>query len=555
MTSTTPPTPHEQPPATLGRQVSRAMFWNTLIAPLKTVIELITNLIILNVLTPPEFGVLRLVTSAAATLGIWVDLGTDRSLPRFIPELQQERGRAAVRRFMQRIFLFKGLLLAIGGGLFLLFSPRFIAFLLDGIAQLPERIDDAARATLTAEVLQLAPLMIATVLALVVLGSLYDGLMAYLMSYFRQRAWNLITVLGDVVQPTLTAAFVLAGYGIGGVLVAVVLTPVLSVAVAGWQVVQSLRDPPPTTLTHVAPPPGSRGQLDRHLWRRFAVYTSFSNILNLSDYFLSWLFAIFLLTNPVQVALYAVGTALVRQANGLLYRPLVGIQVPLFTRVRGGEADLASTYAVVGRVLVVILVPGGVGLMLLAHELILVQYPQYAGAALVVLLLTPALFFETFLSSAQIVLQVYERYRLLLLSRLPTLLVLPLMLWAAPRYGLVGAALTVGGGRVLLGLTAAVLAQREFRLAYSWGFFGRVALASGAMGAVVWGLQQLPWLADAGSSVAARLQAAGVLLLIMLIGVGVFVLALRLLGGLEARDRAWLRQNRVPMGTLIARFL
>ena len=553
--ATPPITP---PPPTLGRQVSQAMFWNTLLAPLKTIIELATNLIILNVLTPPEFGILRLVTSAAATLGIWVDLGTDRAMPRFIPELQQERGRAAVRRFMQMIFLLKAGLLALGGSLFLLFAPQFINFLLTGVQQLPERIDATARAALEADVLRLAPLIIITVLALVTLGSLYDGLMAYLVSYFRQRAWNLITILGDVVQPTLTAILVLAGYGIGGVLVAVVLTPVLSVAVASWQVIKSLRDPPrtqPTAPTATAAATDATGRLDRQLWQRFAIYTGFSNILNLSDYFLSWLFAIFLLTNPVQVALYSVGTALVRQANGLLYRPLVGIQVPLFTRVRGGDADLATTYAAVGRILVLILVPGGAGLMLLAYDLILVQYPQYLGAALVVWLLTPALFLETFLSSAQIILQVYERYRLLLISRLPTLLVLPVMLWAAPRYGLVGAALTVGGGRVLIGLTAAWLAQREFRLAYSWAFFGRVALATGAMSAAVWGIRSLAGLGDTGSSIPERIQAAGVLLLIMLVGVLVFGVVLRLLGGIDASDRTWLRENRVPMGKWLARVL
>ncbi len=556
--------PTAPPPPTLGRQVSQAMFWNTLLAPLKTIIELATNLIILNVLTPPEFGILRLVTSAAATLGIWVDLGTDRAMPRFIPELQQERGRAAVRRFMQVIFLFKAGLLALASSMFLLFAPQFIGFLLAGVQQLPERIDATARAALEAEVLRLAPLIIVTVLALVTLGSLYDGLMAYLVSYFRQRAWNLITILGDVVQPTLTAILVLAGYGIGGVLVAVVLTPVLSVTVASWQVIKSLRDLPythspaptaPTAPTATDATAAPVGRLDRQLWQRFAIYTGFSNILNLSDYFLSWLFAIFLLTNPVQVALYSVGTALVRQANGLLYRPLVGIQVPLFTRVRGGDADLTTTYAAVGRILVLILVPGGAGLMLLAYDLILVQYPQYLGAALVVWLLTPALFLETFLSSAQIILQVYERYRLLLISRLPTLLVLPVMLWAAPRYGLVGAALTVGGGRVLIGLTAAWLAQREFRLAYSWAFFGRVALATGAMSAAVGGIRSLARLGETGSSIAERLQAAGLLLLIMLIGVLVFGVVLRLLGGIEASDRTWLRENRVPLGKWLARVL
>ncbi|NJO06369.1 MAG: oligosaccharide flippase family protein [Chloroflexaceae bacterium] len=477
MTSTTQP-PSSGTPGTpgasgsLGRQVSRAMAWNTLTAPLKTAVELATNLIILNVLTLPQFGVLRLVTSAAATLGIWVDLGIDRALPRFIPELQQERGQAAVRRFMQIIFLVKALLLTLMSGLFLLFSERFVAFLLDGVAQLPERIDAAAQLALTNEMLRLAPLMVGAVLALVILGSLYDGLMAYLVSYFRQRAWNLITIMGDIVQPTLTAVLVLAGYGIGGVLVAIVATPVLSVLVAGWQVLSSLGSAPTPAASTAAPAPPEDAPANNTLWRRFAVYTGMSNVLNLSDYFLSWLFAVFLLTNPVQVAIFSVGSALVRQTLALLYRPLVGIQVPLFTRVRGGDAPLPDAYAAVLRILALIMLPGGVGLVLLANELILVQYPQYVAATLVIAILTPALFFESFLSSAQIILQVYERYGLLILSRLAALPVIVVMvgMWlTGVRVGLLEAALLVGGGRILMGLTAALLAQRAFGLRYVVG--------------------------------------------------------------------------------------
>lgn len=529
------------------------MAWNTLTAPVKMLVEIITNLIILNILTPPQFGVLRLVTSAAATLGVWVDLGIDRALPRFIPELEQERGREAVRRFMLAVFAVKALLLALASVLFLLFSQRFIAFLLAGVQELPERVDPAARLALQEEVLRLAPLMIGTVLALVILGSLYDGLMAYLVSYFRQRAWNLITILGDIMQPTLTAVLVLAGYGIAGVLVAVVLTPVLSVGIAGWQTWQGLHSNEP----HAQPPlfPSQFSRRNAPLWRRFATYTGMSNLLNLGDYFTSWQFVIFLLPNPAQAAIFSVGSALVRQTAGLLYRPMVGIQVPLFTRVRGGDADLPAAFAIVMRILVLIMLPGGVGLMLLVHELILVQYPQYAPAALVVLILTPTLFVEACLSSAQIILQVYERYRLLALSRLAVPIIVLLMWWTVPQHGLVAATLTVGGGRMLIGLSAALLAQRHYRLHYSWGFFGRVALATGAMALVVLLLKHLPWLGSIGASVGERLLAAGVLLLVMAGGALVFVLVLRLLGGLEPTDRAWLVANRVPLRGLILRVL
>jgi O-antigen/teichoic acid export membrane protein len=386
--------------------------------------------------------------------------------------------------------------------------------------------------------------------------------MAFLVSYFRQRAWNLITIAGDLIQPTLTATLVLAQWGIAGVLIAIVVTPVISVALAGWQVLNGLLErqahasepaaplvAEPTPAAPDTPPPGGP------LWRRFALYTGVSNVLNLSDMFVSWTFAIFLLGNPALAALYSVGTAMVRQALALLYRPLVGIQVPLFARVRGGDGSLPETYAAVGRILALIMLPGGVGLVLLAHELILVQYPQYAPAALVIYILTPFLFLETFLSSAQIVLQVYERYRLLLLSRAPTLLVLPLMIWAAPRYGLAGAALSVGLGRVLFGLTAALLAQRVLPLRYSWRFFGRVALAALAMAGVVlllrWGLG----LGNIGPGLGERLLAAGALVAVIVGGALSFVLALRLLGGIEPADRRWIAESRLPLRRWIVRLL
>jgi O-antigen/teichoic acid export membrane protein len=193
--------------------------------------------------------------------------------------------------------------------------------------------------------------------------------------------------------------------------------------------------------------------------------------------------------------------------------------------------------------------------MVLARELILVQYPQYIDAALVIYILTPCLFFESFLSSAQIVLQVYERYRLLLLSRASTLLVLPLMLWVAPQYGLLGAALAVGGGRVLTGLAAALLAQRALPLRYSWRFFGRVALASLAMAGAVLALKWLLGLGQIGAALGERLLAAGLLVAVIGAGILVFVGVLRLLGGIEPEDRRWIAASRLPLRRWIVRVL
>ncbi len=551
-------------PANLTHQVSRALAWNTILAPLKTILELISNIVILNILPLPHVGLLRLVSSAAASLGIWVDFGIDRSLPRFIPEVEQKQGRKAVGQFITIIFIIKSLLLLIFSLAFLLFSHRFTHYLIAQVDRLPEKFA-AAQQTLQQEILHLTPWLIATVLILVILGSFYDGLMAYLISYFRQRAWNLIGLVGNTLQPILAAALVLLGKGIGGVLIAMVITPLVSVALAGWQVLSSLRvgntNPTIPAPDTPAPEPESHTDADpttspRTFWKRFALYTGMSNVLNVSDYLVSWYFAAFLLNNLAQVALYTTGTAMVRQALALLYTPLVGIQVPFFTRVRGGESSLPEAYATIGRILACILIPGGVGLVLLARELILVQYPDYTEAALVVSILTPCLFLESFLSSSQIVLQVYERYRLLLLPRALTILFLPLLVWVAPKYGLVGVTLAIGGGRVIIALVTAILAQRAFPLRYSWAFFGRVILATMAMAVLVVGLQWVLGLDDTiGETLMQRLVAAGQLLGIAAVGAGSFVLALRAMGGLEPEDRQRILESRLPLRRWLTKLL
>lgn len=555
----------------LTHQVSRALAWNTLLAPLKTITELAANIIILNILPLPHVGILRLVSSAAASLGIWVDFGIDRSLPRFIPEIEQQKGRAAVKTFMSGIFAIKVALLVIFSLLFLLFSGHFTSYLLDRAANLPERFE-AARTLLANDIVHLTPWLIATVLALVILGSFYDGLMAYLISYFRQRAWNLIGLVGSVLQPLLASILVIAGKGIGGVLIAMVITPVISVGLAGWQVLKSLLQhgekgnvdscppsPQPLSLDERGASehssPARDGNDETQTWRRFFTYTGMTNILNISDYIVSWYFAVFLLHDLAQVAIYTTGTAMVRQALALLYTPLVGIQVPFFTRVRGGDSSLAEAYAGIGRILAFILIPGGVGLTLLAHELIVVQYPHYADAALVVYLLTPCLFIESFLSSAQIVLQVYERYRLLIVPRLLSLLIIPILVWIAPRYGLVGVTLAIGGGRIIIGVATALIAATALPLRYSWAFFARVSLATLGMAAIVIGVKHMLGLDNIGTTLVERLLAAGQLFGIAALGAIAFVIALRVMGGLEPADRQRILESRLPLRRWLVKVL
>jgi hypothetical protein len=75
------------------------------------------------------------------------------------------------------------------------------------------------------------------------------------------------------------------------------------------------------------------------------------------------------------------------------------------------------------------------------------------------------------------------------------------------------------------------------------------------MGCVVLALQWGLGLGTIGAEIGARLLAAGQLLAVIGAGMLSFGVALRLLGGLEAGDRHWIAQSRLPLRRWIVRLL
>src|SRR5262245_66335589 len=84
----------------LGAQVSRAVIWNVLFVPLRLLSEVVSTLIKLSVLAPASYGLLGIIGSTNNGLGTYIDLGTGRALPKFIPESNKVGGRRAVVRLL-----------------------------------------------------------------------------------------------------------------------------------------------------------------------------------------------------------------------------------------------------------------------------------------------------------------------------------------------------------------------------------------------------------------------------------------------------------------------
>lgn len=522
------------------------MIWNVIFVPLRMLAEIAATLLKLSALAQASFGILSVLNSTNNGLGTWIDLGTGRALPKFIPERVRSGGPRAVRRLLLAALGAQvALLLAIGGALLLL-RDWYLGYLAGQVERAP-KIGPAEKQSLALFIDQWSWLLLGAILAVLLFGVFYDVLMAYLSSFFKQRAWNSVNLAAQLMPPLLTAAVILAGFDITGVVAVMVISPAIATALVAWQVLRHQRE-----IAALQQPPDD----GRWLPPGFARYCGVSFLMTATDYLASGGFALFFTRDIVQAALLAAGVNVVRMVLAYLYTPMVGVQVPLFTRVRQGEGGtLQGAYQSLIRLQVLLLVPGGIGLILLARPIFNLINPEYVSATALVWVLVPCLFLESLLTTAHNALIVYEHLRIIVISRVLTLVAVPLVLVLFPLLGIVGAALAFGLARVLAGFWVTGSGYRLLGLRWPWRFTLRVLLASAAMAAVVAALSS--WLPeiDAGARGLARLWTLPPLLGIAAAGALALLLALRLLGGIDPQDRKQLGQLRLPLKRWLLRII
>jgi O-antigen/teichoic acid export membrane protein len=539
------PKPISKTPS-LGAQASRAVLWNVLFVPLRMLAEVAAQLLKLSVLSQASFGILSLLNSTNNGLGTWIDLGTGRALPKFIPEALRASGPRAVLRLLLAALGAQIALLLIIGAVLVALRARYLSYL-SGLVSGAQNLPLADRQRVIQFIGEWRWPLIGAILAVLLFGIFYDVLMAYLSSFFKQRAWNSVNLAAQLLPPLLTVAVILAGFDIAGIVAVMVLAPAIATALVGWQVLRHQRE-----IAALPDAPGDR----RWLPAGFVRYCAVSFLMTSTDFLASGGFALFFTRDVVQAALLAAGVNVVRMVLGYLYTPMVGLQVPLFTRVRQGEGGtLLGAYQSLARLQVLLLLPGGIGLLLLARPIFTLLNPEYISATALVWVLVPCLFLESLLTTAHNALIVYEHLKMIVISRLLTLVCVPLVIVLAPLFGIVGAALAFGLARVLAGVWVTANGYRLLGLRWPWRFTLRVLLASAAMAAAVGGLSALIPAVDAMARGLQRLWILPPLLLISGIGAAVFLAVLRLLGGLDERDRQQIAQMRLPLKRWLLRVL
>ncbi len=526
-------------PKPLRSRVSQAIFWNTALFPLKTAISFLASLIVVNGLRVTGFGTYSSLLAAATLIGQYTDLGLERSLPKFLPEVELRFGRNGVRLFLQWLLGLKLVLLTPVIAAIQVWTPTVVSFF--GLGE------------------ESGPLLIGILCALIVLGSLSNIMVQILFAFFKQKAYNLLDILTSLMQPILTAILVLLGFGVLGAVISLLVTTVIILALQIWQALRASRE--------VSSVPGRvRWQELRTLLPRFWPYSLLIYLINISATIYEPDIALMVLTGLGDTsgkAALALGARYVREFNRFLVAPQTGVQMPLFSRlfIQGDRPALQRAYRSLTRLFILTLFPSGVGLILFSRGLIHLLYRQeFADAVAVVMVLIVGDFIDSMLGSVpHNILMAHERYRPVIAARLLMVATVPLTFFLASRYSAVGAALAMALTR-LLGMAVVLgYARRAFLLPFPWPFLGRVAGATLAYTLVLLPILRLgQWgIFDSSTPTGLVERITGLFILagLMLVGTAVFFLVFKRLGGLEHEDREHIAELNLPLKRWIWRWL
>src|SRR5436853_7430475 len=104
------------PSGPLVERAGRAVFWNAAFFPLKALVGFGSSIVLVRLLRTEGFYYYNVTMALLATLGLFSDLGIERTLPRFYPEVEMSMGRKGVMRLLTSVSLIKAavLLLLVG---------------------------------------------------------------------------------------------------------------------------------------------------------------------------------------------------------------------------------------------------------------------------------------------------------------------------------------------------------------------------------------------------------------------------------------------------------
>ncbi|NKB88098.1 MAG: oligosaccharide flippase family protein [Acidobacteria bacterium] len=506
------------PPGPLLERAARSAFWNATLLPLITIFNLVAAIVIRRYfgLQSGQYDVmLGLVNSWL----MWSGLGLPAAITQFAGQLEADGGRRALQAFLARI---AGARIAL---LVLLLVP--VNLFAEPLAQRLALGDAGALL-----------IHLASVWAL--FRAANDLVTKSLQALLRHLAANLL-LLAQAVGSAFAVVLVVRNDGaISTVIVGLICVATVLAALGFLHVQRSVRTASPADADVASEIPAIR---------RVSQFSTFMYGLNWLQYFASPAFAspaIAAVTGlAAPVALFNVGVQLPQMAIVLVLAGLQGLYRPLFSRlVKGDPAQLRNAFVEITKLQSLVLLPAGMGLVVMADWYIPIMFgDEYMAAAELTRVLAVLLTCEALFNLGGIILTADHRYRAVACAESARLVAAAVFVYLAAQGNLVAAAAAFGGGRATASVLAYWSGRQRYGLRFPMAFLARAAMPTLVMGLALWQIR--------GTLESTLVSAIGVTLLGALI-VAICTKLFRVLGPAEID---LIERSRLPAGRHLVRWL
>jgi len=528
MSAGSPPSPGpEDGGGTLLHRASRAAFWNAVLLPLISVVDL-AFAIVIRQRFQLDSGVYDAVLGLVATVLLYSSLGIPTSLTKFLPELEHQAGARGARHFLYRALVIRLALLAVVLVPLNLYAARVAAVMNLGASGV---------------------LYVRLLTGLVVGRALLELTIKSLNAFFAQLRANLLQLGQRTLDFGLVALMLLLGYDMGGVIGGLVASACgLGLLGLLWvgAVLSSLEREGDVSASD--PATGAATTAHRET-PRFLGFALFTWVFELGLYFSGAGFAspaLAIVLGIHDTALFSTAFKLSLMTVGLMVSGFRGLYRPIFTRLRARDdpLQLQRAFRALTKAQLVVLFPAGVGLGIMAADYLPLMFGrEFLQAVPVARILVALMFTETALNLGIIVLSIDERYRAVLWSQSVLIVAAPFFIVVADRFGLEWAAALFGSARVVATLSGYLLCRRAYGFRFPWAFGARVGAVSAVMGVVVAGIRST-WTTSIPEALTATL-----------VGVVVFGVGMRLARVLGPEETELLERARFPGQRWILRLL
>jgi len=508
-----------KPQQSLTEKVADSIFWNAALLPLRYVLPLLSSVVVTRVLGTEGYGLLASLNTISSTINTYTDMGMAKSLPKFEHEVQKQYGMAG----------WSGLILTLAA--IRLLVTIFVIAVLNFFAY-----QTCALFYVEAD----QRLTIGIVSIVLILQSSSSILTGVLIAEFKNKAYNLSLLATSFFTPLATIVVALLG---GGVL------PILSVGIAtGIMQVTTLWIGARKSI-QIFPIRWFPIHREKVFFWRFIKFSAFTYTIIIARYFLSLPFAIVAMNYfglHDRVAYLALGGKLINVVRSFVTMPLTYLVGPLLGNTFLDETHdrLRRAYRTMLKIYQLLIIPSSLGLVFMANFIVITLYdPQFVNTATVLQLLSLTLVVSTVIGLSGSILQIYERYRWMLLT-----IVLGIassvvgMAVLVPTHAEIGAALALVLGNIILYSSSTIICHFEFSLSYPVRFLVKVLVSCMPM------LIYFPFSAQIEHSLPGA---------IVYMGFSAFAFwgVFKLQGGIDKDERVFLERANIPLRELVLKVL